>query len=99
MEHVGDFPLELLTQLSVLLVVHFARLEIELQLTYGFVQCVFLLQQTCSAIDVQVCFWKSRRPVGVPNRFLRSSVQTIQIPCRDAWQNTPALSRPRRSAP
>ena len=41
-------PLELLTQLSVILMVHFARLEIALQLTYGCAQCVFLLQQTCS---------------------------------------------------
>jgi DNA topoisomerase VI subunit B len=35
------------------------------------------------AIDVQVCFWKSRRPVGVPSRFLRSSAQTGLTPCRD----------------
>src|SRR3954470_6033256 len=40
-----------------------------------------------ASIDVQVCFWKSRRPVGVPNRFLRSSVQTAHTPCRDARQN------------
>jgi len=47
------------------------------------------------AIDVQVCFWQSRRPVGVPNRFPRSSAQRALTPCRDAWQNTPTLSRPR----
>ena len=35
------------------------------------------------SIDVQVCFWKSRRPVGVPSRFLRSSAQTSLTPCRD----------------
>jgi hypothetical protein len=34
-------------------------------------------------IDVQVCFWKSRRPVGVPSRFLRSSAPTSLTPCRD----------------
>src|SRR5262245_13737478 len=49
MENLANLPLELLTQRSVLLMVHFARLEIELQLTYSCVQCVFLLQQTCSA--------------------------------------------------
>src|SRR5467141_3025088 len=38
---------------------------------------------TGQAIDVQVCFWKSRRPVGVPSRFLRSSAQTSLTPCRD----------------
>jgi hypothetical protein len=36
------FPLEMLTQLSVTLLVHFACLEIELQITYGGVQHVFL---------------------------------------------------------
>jgi hypothetical protein len=44
MENMDDFPLKLLTQLSVFLLVHFAHLEIELQLTYGGGQCVFLLQ-------------------------------------------------------
>jgi len=34
-------------------------------------------------IDVQVCFWKSRRPVGVPSRFLCSSAQTGLTPCQD----------------
>jgi hypothetical protein len=52
---------------------------------------------SCS-IDVQVCFWKSRQPVEVPSRFLHSSTQTALTPLRDAWQNTPVLSRPRSSA-
>ena len=56
MENVGDFPLEMLTQRSILLVVHFACLEIELQLTYGCVQCVFQLQQTCSARCIDIIF-------------------------------------------
>src|SRR5215471_3101423 len=47
------------------------------------------------AIDVQVGFWQSRRPVGVPNLFPCSSAQRALIPCRDAWQNMPTLSRPR----
>src|ERR1043166_1076792 len=44
-----NFPLELLTQLSTILLVRFARLAVELQLTYGCVQGVFLLHQTCAA--------------------------------------------------
>jgi transposase len=43
------------------------------------------------AIDIQVCFWKSKRPVGVPSRFLRSRAQKALARCPDAWQNT---SRP-----
>jgi protein-tyrosine-phosphatase len=27
------------------------------------------------AIDLQVCFWKAKRPVRVPSHFLRSSAQ------------------------
>jgi hypothetical protein len=43
-----NFLPELLTQRSLIQLVHFACPEIELQFTYGCVQCVFLLQQTCS---------------------------------------------------
>jgi len=50
------FPLEMLTQLSVILLVHFACLEIELQITYGGVQGVFLLQQTCTGRCTGVLF-------------------------------------------
>jgi hypothetical protein len=61
-----DFPLELLTQLGVILLVHFARLEIELQFTYGCVQCVFLLQQTCSDRCTGIIF--TARPLATHAR-------------------------------
>ena len=32
-----------------------------------------------AAIDVQVCFWKSRRPVSVADHFLRNSTQTVVV--------------------
>ena len=41
------------------------------------------LDEYLITIDVQVCFWKSRRPVGVPSRFLCSSAQTGLTPCQD----------------
>jgi hypothetical protein len=41
-ERLDDFLLKLLMRLSVILLVHFARLEITLQLTYGRAQCVLL---------------------------------------------------------
>src|SRR5215510_7878347 len=47
-----------------------------------------------TAIDIQVCFWKAKRPVRVPNRFLHSRVQKVLIPCQDAWQSTPEPSPP-----
>src|SRR5215831_3756951 len=46
------------------------------------------------AIDIQVCFWKAKRPVRVPNRFLHSRVQKVLTPCQDAWQSTPEPSPP-----
>ena len=43
-------------------------------------------------IDLQVCFWKAKRPVRVPSRFLRSSAQKALTPFQDAWQSTPEPS-------
>jgi hypothetical protein len=71
MENMDDFPLELLTQLSVILLVHFARLEIELQLTYGCVQCVFLLQQTYSDRCTGIIF--TARPLAAHARSTEKS--------------------------
>jgi len=71
MENIDNFPLELLTQLSVFLLVHFARLEIELQLAYGGVQCVFLLQQTCSARCIGIIF--TTRPWAAQARSTKKS--------------------------
>src|SRR2546422_7986076 len=36
------------------------------------------------AIDLQVCFWKAKRPVRVPSRLLRSSAQKALTPFQDA---------------
>jgi hypothetical protein len=58
--------LELLTRLGVILLLHFARLEIALQLTYGCVQCVFLLLQISSDICSGIIF--TTRPLAVPAR-------------------------------
>jgi hypothetical protein len=71
MENLDDFPLEPLTQLSVILLVHFALLEIELQLTYGGVQCVLLLQQTCSARCTGIIF--TTRPWAAHARSTKKS--------------------------
>src|SRR5262249_30290399 len=49
---------------------------------------------TSGVIDIQVCFWKAKRPVRVPNRFLHSRVQKVLTPCQDAWQSTPEPSPP-----
>ena len=47
-----------------------------------------------TAIDVQVCFWKSKRLFGGPICSLRSSVRRGTAPRLHAWQNTPALFPP-----
>jgi len=52
---------------------------------------VHQLTYLLNAIDVQVCFWKSRRPAEVPSRFPHSRAQRAQAPFPDAWQNTPTL--------
>src|SRR5712691_8720177 len=65
-EDMDCFPLEMLTQLNLILLVHFACLEIELQLTYGGVQGVFLQQQTCSGRGTGVLF--TTRPLAVHER-------------------------------
>jgi hypothetical protein len=44
-EDAHGFPLELLTQLNVILLVHFASLEIKIQITNGGIERVFLQQQ------------------------------------------------------
>jgi hypothetical protein len=68
------FPLELLTQLSVILLVYFAGLEIELQLTYGCVQCVFLLQQPCSDRYTGIIF--TTRPLAAHARSTKKARRT-----------------------
>jgi hypothetical protein len=75
-ENMDDFALELLAQLSVILLIHFARLEIALQLTYGCVQCVFLLQQTCSDRYTGVIF--TTRPVAAHARSTKKARRTQQ---------------------
>ena len=45
-------------------------------------------------IDLQVCFWKSKRPVRVPSHFLPSSAQKAPTPLQDAWQSTLGPSLP-----
>ncbi len=69
-----DFPLELLTQFSVILLVYFARMEIALQLTYGCTQCVFLLQQTCSDRCTGIIF--TTRPLAAHARSTKKSCGT-----------------------
>src|SRR5437763_12111723 len=55
-------------------------------------QIVSFAIQEPRAIDLQVCFWKAKRPVRVPSRFLRSSAQKALTPFQDAWQSTPEPS-------
>src|SRR5712691_11016935 len=70
----NGFPLELLTQLHVILLVHFACLEIELQIMYGGVQGVFLQQQTCTGRCIGVLF--TTRPLAVHKRSTKQSRST-----------------------
>src|SRR5262249_46113895 len=46
------------------------------------------------SIDLQVCFWKAKRPVRVPSHFLRSSAQKALTPFQDAWQSALEPSPP-----
>jgi transposase-like protein len=55
-----------------------------------------IIDMSLNAIDIQVCFWKSKRPVRVPSHYLHSSIQKALIPFQDARQSTPGPSPPIR---